>query len=256
MFTHSPATKSAEIFDELALLFQSPDQYPVDGLVLANLRRSADALMNADKAEAHIAYSAVAALNWDTETAKAHIEKALSAETSVMMHMNATVTFEFLNRSDLAVEHALSALKMAPNNVEVVNRAISALMSSGDVSAAANLQKRLLAADEQAETELDALSAHETLQGLGISESSLKDHLLAARDVLTAAKKRTRHIAFDNESEPDGELSMAFELGFFGSLEEEFLLEEKLSEKLGDLDDWNPNKLSVCFKYLVAHHGN
>lgn len=49
---------------------------------------------------------------------------------------------------------------------------------------------------------------------------------------------------------------VAYELGFVGTLEDEFALEEKLSEGLGNLEGWNPAEMTVHVKYLSADHAS
>ena len=129
----------------------------VNELLLARAKRQAEALINADPAEGHIALSAIAALRWDVADAEQHVNTALRYERSVGMLCNAITTFEFLNRSDLARPHAIAAITKAPSDREVARQAITSLLSGGYVRDAARWGNPF---EENRETGLGWLIGH------------------------------------------------------------------------------------------------
>jgi len=63
-------------------------------------------------------------------------------------------------------------------------------------------------------------------------------------------RTRLRLFSFSGEDDPDGAACLAFSLGFFGTLEDEFRLEDKLVERLAATERWSPARLSVHVQYL------
>lgn len=253
----SAATNSTVVFDELEQLFIADIRDgSVDELLLARAKRKAEALMNADAAEGHIALSAIAALRWDVASAEQHVDAALRRERSVGMLCNAVTTFEFLNRSDLARPHALAAGMAARSDGEVVRQAITSLLSGGYVSDATKLAGACNEAESKTSLTFNPIELVDALDELGVDEEQVRCMLSIARDVLTDQKRRARELGIYTDRDPDGGMVVAYELGFVGTLEDEFALEEKLSEGLGNLEGWNPAEMTVHVKYLSADHAS
>ncbi len=249
----SAATNSLAVFDELEQLFLADiREGAVDEFMLARAKRQAEALMNADPAEGHIALSAIAALKWDVDGAEHHVDAALRRERSVGMLCNAITTFEFLNRSDLAWPHAMAAGQAAPHDEGVVQQAIASLLSGGYVNDAANLTRSFQEIEKDAFMTFNPVELLEALDEIGVDEEHVRRVLSVARNVLIEQKRRARELGIYTERDPDGGMVVAYELGFAGTLQDEFALEEKLSEGLGNLEGWNPSKLTVHFKYLLS----
>lgn len=222
----------------------------VNELLLARAKRQAEALINADPAEGHIALSAIAALRWDVADAEQHVNTALRYERSVGMLCNAITTFEFLNRSDLARPHAIAAITKAPSDREVARQAITSLLSGGYVRDAARWGNPFEENDFKTSLEFNPVELVEALDELGVTEEHVRSLLSVAQNILRSQKRRSREFGIYPDRDPDGGMAVAYEIGFVGTLEDEFALEEELSEGLGNLEGWNPAKMTVHFKYL------
>ncbi|XXQ53888.1 hypothetical protein ACA040_002570 [Xenophilus aerolatus] len=245
----SPATVSPQVFQELEQLFATVDSGVVpDAFQLARIRRDAINLEKVEPVAGHIVHSALAALAWDVDAATHHVECAMKEDDSLATFYNAVVTFEFLNRSDLAKPYALRAAAMAPHDEETIHIAVSALLSSGEIQEAARLQRSV---EGHLAPSIDVVEIEGELRKLGVEESHVQDVLAVARNVLTAANKRVREVGVYRELDPDGGSSVAFELGFFGSLDDEFRMDYELCDKLGELVDWDPTRMTVHLNHLA-----
>lgn len=250
MFTFA-ATISGEVFEELEQLFKADVRDgSVDQFHLARVKRMADALLQADPSEGYVALSALAALKWDVTGAQSHIDAALRCDRSVANLCNAVTTFEFLNRSDLAKPFALAAGVAAGADDKVVQTSVTSLLTGGFISEAAQLSAVFSRSNPEAELPFDPIQISETLEELQVSESHVIEVIGLARQVLTDRKLRTREFGIYAERDPDGTLGIGYEVGFVGTLEDEFDLEACLSDKLGDLVGWNPSKVTAHMKYV------
>ncbi len=226
----------------------------VDELVLARAKHQAEALMNADAAEGHIALSAVAALRWDVVSAEQHVNAALRSDSSVSMLCNAVTTFEFLNRSDLARPHAIAAGMNAPFDVEIIQQAITSLLSGGYVRDAARLSNAFEGNQPKVAPIFNPIELLRVLDEIGINEDYVQYLLSIAHNILTNKKKRAKELGIYIDNDPDGSIAVAYEIGFIGNLEDEFALEEELIEGLDNFEAWDPTKMTVHFKYLSAEN--
>jgi len=206
--------------------------------------------MHADRAEGHIASSAVAALDWDVEEAVRQVDLALQHDRSASMLTNATVTFGFINRPDLGENFARTAVRMVPSDHPTVDLISGLLIGLGKVSDAAALQSSYLDKYGDHIFAVDAIGIATCVADANVDEEWIASEISIAREVLSGARLRTRQVGVFAGFEPDGAPSIVFDLKFRGSIETEFKLEGELASKLAATESWNPNRLSVNISYL------
>lgn len=247
----APAANSTEVFDELhQLVAADRSDAGLDEVLLIRAKRSAEKLLNANRAAGHIALSAIAALSWDTASAEEHVRSACLYERSGVTLFNAITTLEFINRSDLARPYAIAGGRAAYADAEYATHAIMSLISGGFIREAAELQSDYDSSGNQEPLPMDAKALADALAHINVTEEHVQAVLRLAHDVLSAERCRAREIGIFHEADPDGGRSVSIELGFFGTLDDEFRFDEILSDKLGDLSEWNPIKFTVNYRYV------
>lgn len=250
MSINRPATKSGPLFDLIGahiLENESPDD-----VTLARLRREAAAVLNTrERAVGHILLSGVSALEWDLEEAKRQVDLAVKADPSVHTFLNALVTFDVLGRPDVSVPYAAELARIAPSDAHAINEASGIFVSVGRVEEAAAIQAACLEANSELKFEIDAQDLASRLERAGISEDWLSEELQIARTVLVDAHFRPRQFEYQDDDDPDGGPFLSFCLRFYGSLQDEFRLDDELALKLSASERWNPSRLSVQLHYLV-----
>lgn len=251
MIFNRPASNSAALFDQIGDLLLSNAK--PDALALARLRRDAGAVLKTKEVAAgHILLSGVAALEWDAEVAKGHVDKALALEGSSWTLVNSIVTFNLLMRPDLAAELADAVSVQAPSDPQAVNHAAAVYVALGRVSEAARMQTRCIDLNPSARFDMDASELLAALQRAEVSEEWLGSELLIARQVLIDAQIRTRSLSYDDKDDPDGAPFISMALEFFGDIEQEFQLEDELAQRLAQDERWNPSRLAVQIHYFPA----
>lgn len=245
----SLATKAPEVFDELTLLFKADAAgLRADDLAKARVSRAAAELQTADPGSMHIIHSALSVLDWDPEGVQRHVDLAIRCDPDLTTLANGVISFTLINRFDLARPYALQ-LASRTHERDHYEIAAMALLGSGDVADAATLEQRL-AGDRPA----TVTYAYDVLHQLGVEPGHLAKLMHTASSVLFECKRRAREVQTLCERDPDGSLSVSFDWGFYGSLEEEFEMDSLMCARLDEVPDWDPTKVTVHFTHLDRPH--
>jgi hypothetical protein len=251
-----PVTIAKDLLGRIEHLFGSDDE-PSE-FVKRQLLREAEALTRVDPAVASMVKAAIAAFSWDLPQAQRWVNNAMQLSSSINTRINAALTYKFLNRVDLASDISVATLKLAPLDVEVVNRTLSYLIWSGQFDRAVPIYRDALANKVKlAEEVVDPEFYLQAMQRVGVSQQRLVFELAAACDVLTQNGKRVRFLTTAVEVDPEsGDESLLFGLGFWGSLDDEMRLESQLAHVFADAPGWNPSALSVELQYEQPQHAD
>lgn len=249
--TAQPKTIATDLFDKL-------ENWIVNGLhpttfELKKLEREADALMRVAADEASIVKAGLAAIVWDVDKALYFVDNACRLDPSESTLLNSALTCRFMNLYPEAIAYGRRALAIAPNSSKAASHTLEYLMGCGDLEGARQLLAPFEQRGQHVSSDIEALrQISEFIEVNGVSESHLKAELEIAIAVLTAHKIRASGMQWSRENDPDGGDTYVITMYFKGDLSTELELESELAQKFADLENWNPNLLSIEFRYELT----
>lgn len=245
-----PQTVANSLFETLESFFVA-DEMPSE-FELRRIEKAADNLAKVDAAAAFTVKGAIAALRWDADSAETCCRKACALERSPMVLNNSALTFKFLNRFDLAIEFAKSALALAPLDPLTATSTLGYLFATGHFAeVAALIRKHNYQEEQYPSLPFQALEFDRLRVDLGISTEQIDFEIDSVFSVLKKHKKRMQGSRVEAVNDPDGGQCIVIEIEFFGDLHQEIVLEAELAHALAASPDWNPSRLSVEFAYIA-----
>lgn len=240
-----PKTKESELLAQLELLFED-DETPND-FVLAGLAREAKKLMQADAAAGHIVLAGMAALRWDFNEVENHCQQALKFERSTAVLLNAAINFRNVGLVHQAADLAFEAAMSDPLNLKAQKDAIDSLYAVGRIqdclsTLQINLNRGIPLEESGGDGPANTLSA---LEALGLSERQLYMELDLTYGTLREMRYRPRGFTVSIEMSSDGEQSVSYGVTIYGDHSDEIEVESILADRLAELSEWNPSRLSV-----------
>lgn len=248
MATGQPRTIGGKLFTEVTDLFDA--ETPISAFVLARLKRDAEKLQAADAVEASVVKSAIAAYEWKYDEADRWVKNSIALRQSAVNYQNAAVTMRALNDFKRARDYSLLAVDCAPQDTEVILKAVNSLILAGRFSDAYKLAVPVRLLSENLDgvcNEIEAL--HQTMAELDLTEERITSEMEVACDVATKNRVRISSVEHFVSNDPDGGNSIYIPLKFIGDIGIELKLEEELSSRLVQDERWNPLKLSIEFCY-------
>jgi hypothetical protein len=245
--------------DEVGMYMSRNEPVPAD--LILKCRRNGEALLKTeDAAWGWTTVVACAAAAWDVDEAQRLARNAINAigDHPVLL-ANLSVSFKHLCRVDLAVQYSSLAHKLVPHEAGFVLCYCDDLFMLGQFSRGlhvASSANRLTgsANDKESVQHLVGLFQRVVadLDFAAVSESQVQSEVALALQVMAETRNRYDgcHMSRDDDPE-DGSCSLAFNVDFFGSLEDELRLGSLLAPRLSDLPKWDPCSLNTGFAYQL-----
>ena len=111
----------------------------LDELELERLKREARKLIAVNPAEGHSVLGAIAAVEWNQERATEHHRDAIRAENSDLTHLFYSTSLQFMGYMREALEEALVAYQLAPEDGSRLREAFGLALGAGAFQAAEDI---------------------------------------------------------------------------------------------------------------------
>lgn len=237
-----------ELFKRLELVFASGRQPST--FELRQLEREATNLAKVDASAASLIKAGVAAIQWDAENTRYWVQNACALDRTAVTYLNSALTCKFINDVKSAAEYALKAAAIAVNDTSCIEAAVGYLAMTGEIKRA----QQFLAEHDKMGLDLDEVTRQISDMSLAMDELDISSERLcfemnAAFSLLAKHKIRGSDISPSEEFDPDGGNSLCVGISFLGDLALEMQLEAELAELFVQEPGWNPNTLSVEFRY-------
>ena len=124
----APAAKTNELIKRLEVLSAAAI---LNQFELERISRETKDLMRADPGGAHSVLGVVAALRGDVDACNQHHETALRLDRDCMHRFNYSISLSHLEENVRSLEVTCDALDAFPDNLQLIDRAITAALDSG-----------------------------------------------------------------------------------------------------------------------------
>lgn len=240
-------TVANTLFNRLERFFGT-DEVP-DESILRQLEREADTLAKVDAASSSMVKAGIAALRWDADDVHYWIENALRLHPSAEMHHNAAVTYDRVVQLKRSATVCKKMLNLFPKNTSLMNFAVRCFFYNGQLHRVAALHENTSKNGTLTPRITSYFARAQAIKRLGVEQERLEWEIAAAYDVLRHNQKRVRRWEVKAEKNADGSESGLLAIYFFGTLNEEMVMELQLAEVFSRQPDWNPSLMSVELHY-------
>lgn len=244
-----PQKNSNVLFDKIHYYVESQDE-PSE-FDLRRLWSEAEKLSNADVAAASIVKAAICVFRRQKDEVYYWNNNAIKNNNSTATLLNAAVNLRLFGDFGEAANLAMRAMEIAPQDVQVVMLGGEALALAGRLSDGIKAFEALGQITDEVQDDLQHLKSRlHDLEIAGVTELQLQREVTLANEVamdnkIRIARVDTQTCEFSNDP-PQVFVSMRFK----GDVNNELDLEEKLAVRLSELENWDPLKLNVEFKYI------
>lgn len=247
-----PKKISDSLFDRIQYFLESQNE-PVE-FELRHLWAEAEKLANADVSQASIVKAAVCVFRNKQDDVYYWNENALKNNASTTTLLNAAVNLRLLGQFGEAAKLAMRALEIAPQNPSVVLLGCEALALSGRLSDGIKAFESMNEITGEVQEDLQELQNRlRDLELAGVTEQQLQREIALANQVAMENGIRLSRVDTQTYQTHDDPIQVIVGMRFKGDIHREIELEEKLASKLSELEDWDPLKLNVEFRYLKPH---
>jgi tetratricopeptide (TPR) repeat protein len=223
----------------------------------ANIKKTSMAELGA------VAESSIEALLWNSNRVLEIAENGLRVYgESVLLLANFAVSCRHVNLLEEAMAYTRRAHDIDPHDVAVLRSLVEYCFGTGRLSDAAQiLSTFLFRSGENSDFREDAKGLFElakaqlnALQLANVSEERFQRELTTALKVLRDCKVRAQLTSLREVADPDGDRAIEAAFMFRGDIAQELRLGAILANELGELEEWDPNTLSVSFVYSEPAH--
>lgn len=218
---------------------------------LRSLSSEAEKLAKVSPVEASIVKAGIAVLKWDHEQVCYWASNAVRLDPNIETKLNASMLLRLIGDTLGAADYAEQAISLAPNNVEKIVLGADAFIFDGRLQSCLSILRSLPAGIDVVERAIGEIQSHViSIQKSGVTEQQVQAQLRIATRLATSRKVRILGLQMFGSTDPlDGIHSFVIEVVFLGSLQEELELEDALAEELSKIENWEPSRLSIEFKY-------
>ena len=137
--TRQAAATFGELIERINQLF---DLEEVDEFTRQRMKRDAEALAAVKPEQGHTVLGALAALDWNGEAAQEHYAAAIRARNIPEVHQAFAITLSRMGYVRQALDEALSAYMMAPEDGRFLRQAFEIAIIAGAINKAVDLAKQ------------------------------------------------------------------------------------------------------------------
>ena len=201
----APANKANELIERIGVVARNST---LDNFEVQRIARDANALMRSDPAGAHTVLGCIAALRCNAEDSRKHHRIALTLDNTAIPRLNYLVSLSVLEEHEVALTVARDAIDAYPDDLELLNHAISAAVESGQFMIARNLcdrWDRLVPARPNSFSD-DARRLADAVNAGRFGEQGVRDLLRVLSEVQRDKRVRTSKSTVRFHTRPDSVL--------------------------------------------------